>query len=395
MLMDNPEDPTLYSRKLSIDYSVELINVIVGARRTGKSYFLLKEIGRLGEAECLYINLESDAYIEFDVTLLSEFIDKHITGKKYLFIDEIQNIENWEKLIRRLYETKQYLITLTGSSSKMLSSDISTVLRGRSVNYHIYPFSYFEIASQNIMPYEGYFSNGGLIQLLNIKDPTAYIADYKKQVVYKDVLERFSLRNLDLLHYLIDYICENSGAPISYRNITLAAGSAGLRASVDTVIEYVRYLKDAGFASEVEFYSRSIKKRLVNNKRFYPLDHRFTKNGVGAKFEAMVHNNLLSSGLIINHYLADYEIDFVVTADDIAIPIQACYDVSKNKTKEREINSILKFWDEYHYLNSTYALVITNGYKGPEYFGKKKIIFSTFEEIFKDGFRSFVKQLSS
>jgi uncharacterized protein len=392
--MDNSKQLTLYSRHLSLDYSLELINVIVGARRTGKSYFLLREMDKLGEAECLYINLESDAFIEFDVKILSEFIDQNIAGKKYLFIDEIQNIKNWEKLVRRLYETKQYFITLTGSSSKMLSSDISTVLRGRSVNYHMYPFSYFEIASQNIMPYEGYFSNGGLVQLLSIKNTTAYIADYKEQVVYKDVLERFNLKNLELLHYLIDYICENSGAPISYRNITLTADSAGLDTSLDTVIEYVRYLKDAGFVSEVEFYSRSIKKRLVNNKRLYPLDHRFTKNGVGAKFETMVHNNLLSSGLTINHYLTDYEIDFVVTAGETTIPIQACYDISRDKTKEREISSILKFWDEYHYLDSAYALVITNGYKGSEYFGKKKIIFSTFEDVFKDGFEVFVKRPS-
>jgi predicted AAA+ superfamily ATPase len=395
MLMDNTEKLTLYSRYLSLDYSVELINVIVGARRTGKSYFLLKEIDKLGEAECLYINLESDAFIEFDIKMLSEFIDQNIVSKKYLFIDEIQNIKNWEKLIRRLYEAKQYFITLTGSSSKMLSSDISTVLRGRSVNYHMYPFSYNEIVSQNIMSYDGYFSNGGLIQLLNIKNTTAYIADYKKQVVYKDVLERFNLKNLDLLHYLIDYICENSGAPISYRNITLAAESAGLGTSVDTVIEYVRYLKDAGFVSEVELYSRSIKKRLVNNKRLYPLDHRFTKNGVGAKFETMVQNNLLSSGLAINHYLADYEIDFVVTTGDITIPIQACHTVSEDKTKEREVSSILKFWDEHHYLDSTYALVVTNDHKGIEYFGKKKIIFSTFDEVFKNGFEPFVEQLSS
>src|SRR3977135_2885303 len=119
MLMDNIEKPTVYSRDLSIHYSLELINVIVGARRTGKSYFLLKEMEILGEAECLYINLESDVFIEFDVKTLSEFIDQNITGKKYLLIDEIQNIKNWEKLIRRLYETKQYFITLTGSSSKM------------------------------------------------------------------------------------------------------------------------------------------------------------------------------------------------------------------------------------------------------------------------------------
>jgi predicted AAA+ superfamily ATPase len=392
--MNNIEKLTLYSRSLLLDYSVELINVIVGARRTGKSYFLFKEMKKLGEAECLYINLESDAFIEFDVKILSEFIDQNITGKKYLFIDEIQNIKNWEKLIRRLYETKQYFITLTGSSSKMLSSDISTVLRGRSVNYHMYPFSYNEIASQDIMSYDRYFSNGGLIQLLNVRNTTAYVADYKKQVVYKDVLERFNLKNLALLHYLIDYICENSGAPISYRNMTLAAESAGLDTSIDTVIEYVRYLQDAGFVSEVEFYSRSIKKRLVNNRRFYPLDHRFVKNGIGAKFETMVHNNLLSSGLTINHYLAGYEIDFVATVGDVIIPVQACYDIAKDETKEREISSILKFWDEHHYLDSTYALVVTNGYKGIEYFGKKKIILSTFDEIFGDGFESFTKQLA-
>lgn len=392
--MDSSEKPTLYNRNLSLDYSVELINVIVGARRTGKSYFILKEMEKLGGSRCLYINLESDEFIEFDVKALSDFIDKNIADKKYLFIDEIQNIKDWEKLIRRLYELKRYLITLTGSSSKMLSSDISTVLRGRSVNYHMYPFSYFEITSQNIMAYHTYFSNGGLIQLLSIKNGSAYIADYKKQVVYKDVLERFNLKNLDLLHYLIDHICENAGAPMSYRNIALAANSVGLDTSIETTIQYVRYLKDAGFVSEVELYSRSIKKRLVNNKKLYPLDHRFVKNGIGAKFETMVYNNLLSSGMDINHYLTDYEVDFVVAMGDRTFPIQVCFDVSKNKTKEREMSSLLKFWDEYHYLDSPYGLVVTNDYTGIEYFGKKKIVFATFSELFKDGFSSYIRQLS-
>lgn len=389
--MTNSKQLKLYDRHLSLNYSRELINVIIGARRTGKSYFILKEIDRHGSTDCLYINLESDEFIDYDIKSLSEFIDKNIVGKKYLFIDEIQNINNWEKLVRKLYELKQYFITLTGSSSKMLSSDIGTVLRGRSVNYNIYPFSYFEIASQDIMSYEKYFNNGGLIQLLNINNTSAYIADYKKQVVYKDVLERFNLKNLNLLHYLIDYVCENSGAPISYRNIALAANSAGLGASLETVIEYIRYLQDAGFVSEVEFYSRSIKKRLVNNKRLYPLDHRFVKNGLGAKFETMVYSNLLSSGLTISHYLTEYEIDFVVAVDRMTIPTQACYDVSDDKTKIREIDSILKFWDEHHYLESTYGLVITSDYKGTEYFGNKKIIFAIFDDVFKNGFESFVK----
>lgn len=391
--MTSPEQSKLYNRHLSIDYSVELINVIVGARRTGKSYFILKEIDKHDDTSCLYINLESDEFIDYDVKSLSEYIDKNIIDKKYLFIDEIQNIKNWEKLIRRLYELKQYFITLTGSSSKMLSSDISTVLRGRSVNYHMYPFSYFEIISQDIMSYEKYFSNGGLIQLLNINNADTYIADYKKQVVYKDVLERFNLKNIDLLRYLINYICENSGAPVSYRNITLTANSVGLKTSFDTVIEYVRYLKDAGFVSEVEFYSRSIKKRLVNNKKLYPLDHRFVKNGLGAKFEAMIYNNLISSGLTVSHYLTDYEIDFVVKSDDMTIPIQACYNISDDKTKTREINSILKFWDEHYYLDSTHGLIITNDYKGTEYFGNKKIIFAIFDDVFKNGFEYFIKQL--
>jgi uncharacterized protein len=395
MVMDNSNKPKLYNRNLSLGYSAELINVIVGARRTGKSYFILKEMGRLGDTLCLYINLESDESIDFDIRKLSQFIDSNIMGKKYLFIDEIQNVKDWEKLIRRLYELKKYFITLTGSSSKMLSTDISTVLRGRSVNYHLYPFSYLEIASQKIMTYDAYSNIGGLIQLLSIKNGSAYITDYKKQIVYKDVLERFNLKNLDLLHYLINYVCENSGAPISYRNIALAVSSAGLDASLDTVIEYIRYLKDAGFVAEVEFYSRSIKKRLVNNKKLYPLDHRFVKNGLGAKFETMVYNNLLSSGVTINHYLTNYEIDFVVTIDNLTIPIQTCYEPSDSKTKEREMTAILKFWDEYHYLTSPYGLVVTNTHKGTEYFGEKKIVFSTFEDVFEEGFKPFLSRLSS
>jgi predicted AAA+ superfamily ATPase len=389
--MDGSQNLSLYSRKLTIDYSVELINVIVGARRTGKSYFLMKEITKIGDKKCLYINLESDEFIDFDVAQLSEFIDKNIVGKKYLFIDEIQNVKNWEKLVRKLYERKEYFITLTGSSSKMLSNDISTVLRGRSVNYHMYPFSFFEISDQKIMPYDKYFSNGGFVQLLLIKNSSAYIADYKKQVVYKDVLERFNLKNLDLLHYLIDFICENAGSPISYRNIALSTESAGLDASLETIIQYVRYLKDAGFVHEVEFYSRSVKKRLVNNKRFYPLDHRFVKSGVGAKFETMVYNNLLSNGADVDHYLTDYEIDFVVTTGETVVPIQACYDISNDKTKEREMSAILKFWDEHHYLNSKLGIVVTNSHKGIEHFGTKRIVFAMFEDVFRGGFDKYVQ----
>jgi len=391
--MNSSQNPHLYSRQLSIDYSIELINVIVGARRTGKSYFLLKEIAEIGDKKCLYINLESDEFIDFDIRMLSEFIDRNIDGKKYLFIDEIQDVENWEKLVRKLYERKQYFITLTGSSSKMLSNDISTVLRGRSVNYHMYPFSFFEIASQEIMPYDKYVSNGGFVQLLLIKNSSAYIADYKKQVVYKDVLERFNLKNLDLLHYLIDFICENAGSPISYRNIALATVAAGLDTSLETIIQYVRYLKDAGFVSEVEFYSRSVKKRLVNNKKFYPLDHRFVKNGVGASFETMTYNNLLSYGADVNHYLTDYEVDFVVTVGESTIPIQACCDILDDKTKEREVGAILKFWDDHHYLDSPFGIVVTRKYKGVEHFGAKKIVFATFEEVFRDGFGGYVQLL--
>ncbi len=87
----------------------------------------------------------------------------------------------------------------------------------------------------------------------------------------------------------------------------------------------------------------------------------------------MVHNNLLSSGLTINHHLTDYEVDFVVTASETTIPIQACYDISRDRTKEREISSILKFWDEYHYLNSMYAFVVTNDYKGTEYLARRRL----------------------
>jgi hypothetical protein len=353
----------------------------------------MKEITKIGDKKCLYINLESDEFIDFDVAQLSEYIDKNIAGKKYLFIDEIQNVKNWEKLVRKLYERKEYLITLTGSSSKMLSNDISTVLRGRSVNYHMYPFSFFEISSQKIMPYDKYFSNGGFVQLLLIKNSSAYIADYKKQVVYKDVLERFNLKHLDLLHYLIDFICENAGSPISYRNIALSTESAGLDASLETIIQYVRYLKDAGFVTEVEFYSRSVKKRLVNNKRFYPLDHRFVKNGVGAKFETMVYNNLLSYGADVNHYLTDYEVDFVVTTNETTIPIQACYDISNDKTKEREMGAILKFWEEHHYLNSKLGIVVTNSYSGVEHFGTRRIVFATFEDVFRGGFDKYIQNV--
>jgi predicted AAA+ superfamily ATPase len=390
--MSETNKPVLYSRQLSIDYSTELINVIAGARRTGKSYFLMKEISDIGAEKCLYINLESDEFIDFDVVKLSKYIDENIADKSYLYIDEIQNIKDWEKLARKLYERKRYYITLTGSSSKMLASDISTVLRGRSVNYHIYPFSFSEIFSQNIMSYVKYFSTGGFIQLLHIRDNAAYISDYKKQVVYKDVLERFNLKNLDLLHYLIDYVCVNAGSPVSYRNIALSTTSAGLDTSLETVIQYIRYLKDAGFVSEVEFYSRSIKKRLVNNKRLYPLDHHFVKNGTGAKFEAMVYNNLLSGGSVVNHYLTDYEVDFVVTIGETTIPVQACYEITSDKTKEREMSAILKFWDEFYFLDSNYGLVVTDSYSGVEHFGNKQIVFAAFKDVFSSGFGEYIRR---
>jgi uncharacterized protein len=375
--------PMNYLRNLDLDYTHELINVIIGARRVGKSYFVKLEVERLGTSKCLYIDLEDEKFANLTVIDLGRYVDKNLNGITYIFIDEIQNVSGWEKLIRRLYETKKYIITLTGSSSKMLADDISTTLRGRASNYYLYPFSYQEVVANKIMDYKKYAATGGLVQLLKISNKQQYIADYKRQIVYKDVIERYSLRHIDLLNYLVEYLCQNAGAPLSYRNITLDLTSAGYEHSVDTVSQYIRYLKDANFIHEVEFYARALKKRLVNNKKLYPLDHAFVENGKGASFETMVLNNLLASGVKVNHYLNSYEVDFIATNDDESVvPLQVSVDVSTDDVRQREIMGILKFWNDHFYLKGDAAYVINPTLTKTEHFGTKTIKFIKFSDYF-------------
>lgn len=157
---------------------------------------------------------------------------------------------------------------------------------------------------------------------------------------------------------------------------------AGHQVSVDTVIEYMQLLIDACFISEVKLYTRSKAKQLVNRRKFYCVDHCFVLNGRGPKFETMVYNNLISKRLSVNYYLEEFEVDFIVSTENEVIPIQACISVVEDKTFDREIGGILRFYNSHFSIQNKTAYVITKNETSTEKIGDITVEIVKFEDFF-------------
>lgn len=368
-------------RQLNFPSMPNKIMVAVGMRRTGKTYFLLQTIKALLKkktpiSHILYLNFEDDRLYPLTQDKLSTLIDgfyklypenhNHIC---YLFLDEIQNIEQWPLVIRRYFDTKKTKIYLTGSSAKLLSKEIATSLRGRSIATEVWPFSFSEYLSakqvaiktkvigkktidQLIPHFVNYLNEGGFPEtvLLNSPDRIRILQDYVDVVIFRDIIERYNITNLVLIKYMVKIIIKNTGTSFSVNKFYNDLKSQGFTVGKTTIHDYLSYIEDAYVAFTVPLYSESIRKIQTNPKKIYAIDPGlvnaytmgFAKN-MGHLFENVIYLDLRRRGDEVYYYLTNnrYEVDFL-TKDRLGKwhLYQVVWDYENKETLEREVRAL-------------------------------------------------------
>lgn len=378
----------------------EVIKVLVGCRRVGKTTILLQladEIKNLDKkAHIIYINKEAHAFqdLKNNEDLYAYVKNSTVkTGVNYLIIDEIQEIQDFETALRQLL-VEGYDIFCSGSNANMLSGDLATQLSGRYIEFRINSLSYnefltFHKLSNNNESLMSYIRYGGLPYLVNIPLEERLVYDYLKSVyntiILKDVVARYKIRDVDFLDRLIEYLSDTLGSYVSSKKITDFLKSQDVSLSINTVLNYINYLSSAFFINKARRYDIIGKKRFEINDKFYFTDlglkHSiipYKANGIGKVFENLVYNKLIEENYEV--YVGKYnqhEIDFVAKKADATIYIQVAYLLSGQDTIEREFETLLKISDNYaKYVISADELIGKN-YKGVKHMNIRDFLVTT------------------
>lgn len=353
------------------------IKVAIGMRRTGKTYFLYQQIltmisKGISKTSILYVNFEDDRLLPLNEQKLAKLVDAFYSlypenhdRKCYLFFDEIQNVDNWPLVIRRLYDTKNVEIFLTGSSAKLLSKEISTSLRGRSLAIEIWPYSFNEflrakkiVIDRNLYDkktkdrltqiFHSYLSEGGFPEIItfdfDIKQKT--LQEYLDVVIYRDIIERHNIKNANLLKYMILSMIHNVGKLFTVNKFYNDLKSQGYKTGKDALYEYTDHSEDAYLAFSVAIYDKSIRKVQTNPKKLYAIDPGMIRalsldyeNDFGRLFENVIYLHLKRLGCAVSYYLTSerHEIDFLAQMPRGQKKFfQVAWDVQDVNTMERE-----------------------------------------------------------
>ena len=366
---------TLYTDTISKYINTELIKIIIGIRRSGKS-FLLKLLDQelrsrgIKKTNIITVNFESMKYIEYrDYKSLYSYIMKqseNLEGKIYLLFDEIQEVSKWENAIRSFLVDLDCDIYLTGSNAHLLSSEISTYIAGRYVELHVYPLSFkeyldfYSIGSAAIEDsFYDFLKYGGFPGLhLLPKDEnvyTQYLDGIYNSVLLKDVIQRNNIRNPELLKLILVYLMDNIGQIFSGKNISNYLKDQGRSVGIETIYSYIEALIDGMVilpAKRYDIKGKKIMKRLEKyyladlGLRFNVLGHR--KNDISQLLENIVYLELLRKGYKV--YVGkekEREIDFIGIKKNEKIYIQVTYLLANEKVINREYKPLRRIDDHY------------------------------------------------
>ena len=373
IIIDNQEYmPERMKRELELPVNSSKIISLIGSRRSGKTslfYYTIHKLRKEVSAEnIVYINFDDDRMYGFELSdfqiLLDAFYEMYPVKKKetvYFFFDEIQDIPNWEMFIRRIYDTEKCRIFLTGSSSKMLSSEIASGLRGRTISYTMYPLSfseYLRFKNVEIDLYSSsktaviknelgnYLESGGFPELLLENDLREKILkEYIDMIIYKDLIERYNVSNLFLIKYLVKYCFTNISTLLSINRVYNTLVSMGKKVSKNTMYDYFSYLEDAMILYQIPVYSDSISVQQRNPKKMYVVDIGLKKavsfeNDRDKLYENIVFNQLKRQYDNIFYFKDKQEVDFVYIDKGKPRLINVSHDIDNKETYKREINGL-------------------------------------------------------
>lgn len=343
--------------------------VLVGVRRAGKSFLLfqrMQELLREGRTwdEMLYLNFEDDRLLGFNVHDFDTILEVHTEmggSRPMLFLDEIQNIDGWEKFARRLADQK-FMVYITGSNAKMLSSDVATTLGGRYVVENVFPYSFPEFAKANLFDTEkeqydfdeleplvdDYLRHGGFPECAPLQGKKKYLLSVYQKIYLGDIALRNKVENQNALRLMFRRLAECVNQPVALTRLANLMASVGTKVSKNTIISYANYAKDAFLILPMKNWADSFTQRETNQK-YYFVDNGIigllTTDCLTSQMENMVAVALLRRyGLNDSVFFYNYnvEVDFVVP--EKALAVQVCYTLGEDgsETFMRETQALIK-----------------------------------------------------
>lgn len=361
------------------------IVAIIGPRRGGKTYYCFQIIKNflsdVSKQNILYINFEDERLYPLtgdELTLLLDTYYEIVAPKKneklYFFLDEIQNIPFWSKWARRISEKNPNIkLILTGSSSKLLSREIATELRGRSLSFMVYPFSFKEFLVFKGMKYDlktvlygknrpkikkvfnEFIEFGGFPEIFQEKLKQQVLQEYYNTMFYNDMVERFDVKNVALLEDFLKMEINSFSSMVSVSKIAKTFGSMGRKASKTTLSKYLSYAKSVFLLFELSVYDYKIKEQMRHLKKIYAVDTgllnaiRFSFSAdYGRILENLVFLEFLKAGKSIFYYRGAFECDFLVKdGRKISGAFQVAQSLADYSVKQREIGGLAEAMDEY------------------------------------------------
>lgn len=358
----------MYMKRIRPFINTDLIKVITGIRRCGKSVMLdlikqeLEESG-IDPSRFISINFEDMRYEHLHTArALHDEIRERTAGiseRLYLFFDEIQEVDGWEKCINSLRVSMDCDIYITGSNARLLSGELATYLGGRYVEFIIYPFSFSEFTElyRQTVPeasvpqcFQKYLLCGGMPYLSNIRyeeDPSRqYLTDLFNSVQLKDIVRRNSIRDIDLLERVISYITVNVGNTFSAASLVKFFKSEHRTVAAETVMNYIRYCCDAFLFYQIRREDIKGKQLLASNEKYYIADHGIREAVFGGNMRDinLILENIVCMELLRRGYTVtvgkskNKEIDFICHDRNEKIYIQVTYLLASEETIEREFS---------------------------------------------------------
>lgn len=360
-----------------IDLKSHLAQVVIGVRRSGKST-MCRKVLREANVKAAYVNFDDERLAKTQTSDLNNILEALyiVYGDfQYLFLDEVQNIEGWPLFVNRLLRQKMHLI-VTGSNAKLLSNELTTHLTGRHHKITLFPFSFEEYARMKQLDTQAlttkgqaavkrelntYLMNGGLPELLIEKDSQGYIMALLESIIKRDITLRFKVRYPEVLQRLVTYLIDNFAQEY---NATTIAELLGV--SDHTIDTYCGYLQEAFLLLALKKFSYKSRERIRDSK-IYVIDNAFISNrtntfsteNLGWRLENAIYIELLhraSKRFADVFYYRDrtFEVDFMVAKDGVVEELyQVCYDMTNEKTRKREVNSLLQGATKFHCSNLT------------------------------------------
>ena len=364
-----------YLTKIRPFYDQDLIKVIMGIRRCGKSVLLLQIIDELKEkgipeSLIIYINFENEDYnfIKNDIDLHNYIKEKIINEEKYyLFFDEIQNIKDWEKAINSFKASKNVSIFITGSNSDLLSGELATHLAGRYVSFKLYPLTFSEVCKLKNLnerndiedAFEDYITWGGMPQRFVLTDEMqtrTYLSDVYDSIVVKDIIARFGIKDIDLFNRIVEYIVTTPSQNFSAESLSkYFANKDNREVSKVTLYNYLEYMTKAMLINKADRYDIRGKRILSGKYKYYLTDLGIgqvknigKRQQLGAYLENIVYNELISRGYDVKvGNLEKGEVDFIAIRFKEKIYIQVAYILADDSVIDREFGVYKEIQDNY------------------------------------------------